>query len=73
MTTNADVSVRIHKNIVCKKDYVWNPRACVCKINIYLKSNAGNLVITCNEIINVLDTVSINLNDKKAACKVNSY
>ena len=58
MTTNADVSVRIHKNIVCKKDYVWNPRACVCKINIYLKSNTGinclyYFLNICNEIISV--------------------
>ena len=41
------------------------------QINI-LKSIADDLVITCDWIIDVLVTVSINLNDKEATCKMDS-
>ena len=59
-----------------KRKYIWNPSTCACENNIYLKSIVDSLVITCDEIIdgaaksydNVLDIVSIKLNDKKAAC-----
>ena len=43
----------------------------VKQINI-LKSIADDLVIACDESIDVLDTVSINLNDKEATCKMDS-
>ena len=41
------------------------------QINI-LKSIADDLVITCDWIIDVLVTVSINLNDKEGTCKMDS-
>ena len=36
------------KDHVCKKDYVWNPSTCACKIKRYLTSIADDLVITCD-------------------------
>ena len=41
------------------------------QINI-LKSIADDLVITCDWIIDVLVTVSINLNDKEGTCEMDS-
>ena len=53
-----------------KIDYICNPSICACEINrCFLKSIDDDLVITCDEIINVLDNVSINLNDKKQHVK----
>ena len=64
-----------------QKDYFWNSSTCAWEINRYLKSIANDLVIICNEIIdavaksyeNVYGTESINLNDKKATCKIDNY
>ena len=50
--------------------YAKNPSTCACEINRYLKSIVDDLVITCDEVINVSDTVSTNLDDKKATCQM---
>ena len=39
------------------------------KILDVLKSSTDDLIITCDEMIDVSDAMSINLNDKKATCK----
>ena len=61
----------------CKKDYSWNPSTFVCENDKYLKFIANASVITCDEIISVMDivstkmtnniatNVSLNFNDKK--------
>ena len=54
------------KHRVYKDSYVWNPSTCDCEIIRYLKSIVYDLVSTCDEITDVLDTVSINLNYKKS-------
>ena len=38
----------------------------VCEINKFLKSIIDDSVITCDEIIHEMDTVSMNLNNIKA-------
>ena len=47
---------------VYKENYVWNPNICDCKINRYLKSIADDSINTCDEKIEVSDSVSINFN-----------
>ena len=44
-----------------KKDYIWSPAACSCKNGKYLASIIDDLVITCDETIDV-EAVS---NDKE--------
>ena len=54
---------------MCKENYVWNSSMCACEIDYaYMKSLINDSVISCDEIIDVLDNVLINLNDKKATC-----
>ena len=43
------------------------------KTYTYIKSLNYNLVITCDEIIDMLEIVSTNSNDKKATYKINYY
>ena len=40
------------------KDYSWKPAAGVCENNKYLGSSIENSVITCDEFINPVDSVS---------------
>ena len=47
------------------RKFIWNPSACTCKTERYLISSVDDLVIKCDEIIDVLDVVSLNLYDKK--------
>ena len=42
------------------RKFIWNPSACTCKIERYLISSVDDLVIKCDEIIDVLDVVSLN-------------
>ena len=41
-----------------KKDYSWNFSTCTCENNKYLKGIADTSVITCDEVISVMDIVS---------------
>ena len=45
----------------CKKDYGWNPSTCSCENGKYPKSVADTSVVTCHEIIHVMDVVSTKL------------
>ena len=59
-------------NIVhAKKNLCWNPSKCIFEIN--LLSVIDDLVITDDEIINVLDTVLVKLNDEKATSRLDNY
>ena len=55
------------------KNYVWKPSTCDCTINRYLKSIFDDSLITCDEIIKVSDSMSINLNDEKSKCRMEYY
>ena len=52
---------------MCQKDYSWNPSTCICKDSKYLKSIADTSVMTCDEIISVMHTVSTKITDPIAA------
>ena len=39
----------------CKKDYCWNPSACVCENNKYSNIIADDLKIVCDKIIHVIE------------------
>ena len=70
---------------LCKKDYSWTSRTCICENDKYLKSIADTLVILCDEIIwityimstNGAHAISINMStnsdDKKVRYKMNCY
>ena len=68
----------------CKKDYSWNPTTCTSENDKYFKSVAETSVITCDEIISVMDivstmtntiatNVSINSDSKKVRYKIDCY
>ena len=42
----------------CKKDFSWNPSTCISENDKYLKSIPDTSVITCDEILYVMDIVS---------------
>ena len=42
----------------CKKYYNWNPSTCICENSKYLNSIDNTSVITCVEIISVMDIVT---------------
>ena len=69
---NTDQLIIQEKHCVCKEGYVLNPSACGCEINRYLKSIDG-LIITCNKMIDLSDTLSIILYNKKVICKIDKY
>ena len=79
-------SMSLNKNYcTCKKDYSWNPSTCICEDDKHLKSIADTSVVTCDEIISVMDiastkmtntvatTVSINSDIEKVRYKIDSY
>ena len=47
ITINVDVNV---KNVMCVKDYTWNPSTCNCENGKYSASIMDNSAITCDEI-----------------------
>ena len=63
------------KHRVCKDDYAWNPYVCACEcdkhceIEEYLKNCAcvesiiDDLIITCNENVDMLEAVLISFLD----------
>ena len=51
------MNIKIIINV--KKDYSWNPSTCICENSKYLKSIANISVTECDEIITVLDIISI--------------
>ena len=61
------------KHHVCEKYYTWNPSKCICEIDKYSKSNTGELVNTCDKIIEPTKTGVINSNNKKATFKLHNF
>ena len=59
--------------VSAKKDYSWNPNTCTCENSTYLGSIADNLVITCDEIISVMDIVSTKKKNTIATNVTNNF
>ena len=69
----------------CRKRYSWNPSACICENDKYLKSIADTSVIAYDEIISIINivstkmtnaiatNVSINYHNKKVRWKIDCY
>ena len=53
------------------KDYNWILSTCFCENNKYLKSFTGFSVIMCSEIVNVANSVPVNVT-KKASTNLTS-
>ena len=49
------------KNYKCKKIYNWNPSTSICENSKYLKSIAATSMIEFDEIITIMDIVSIKM------------
>ena len=45
--------------------YIWNPNTCTCENVKYLESIIGDSVITCNEIMKVMKTISTKTTSSK--------
>ena len=62
------MSVKIGQNIAYAKKIMFEnyfcPSTYACSINRYLESTVDDLVITCDETINVSGALPINLNNK---------
>ena len=68
----------------CGKDYIWNPSACICENNKYLKSIDDTSVIACDDIlwvmhivltkvtITIATDISINCHTKKVRYKIDA-
>ena len=68
-----------------QKDYSWNPSTCICENRKYLKIVTDTSVITCDEIISVMDIISAimtntiatnvsrNSDDKNVRYKIDCY
>ena len=48
------------KNIMCEKDYIWNPTSCSCENGQYLANTIDDSVMSCDDIIE-----ETNCNQKK--------
>ena len=67
---NVDVGA---KNITYLKN-IWNPTTCSCKNGKYLASIIDDdSEIKHDEIIQETKTISINLNEKTATCKIQNF
>ena len=49
---------------MCEK-YFWNPSTCTCENSKYLERIIGDLVITCDEILEVAKTIPTKTNSTK--------
>ena len=47
-----------------KEDYSWSPSACICEKSQYLEIIADTSVISCDEIISVMDILSTKQTNK---------
>ena len=62
ITMSVGVSIKIKKDIMCGKDYIWNPATCSCKNGKCLAGIISNSsVITCAKIIETTRTVPIKI------------
>ena len=65
------------KCYTCEKDYVWNPSTGNCKDEKYLASNKNDSIIICDEVLEScneeINTIPTNFNERKVACKTQSF
>ena len=50
-----------------QKSCSWNRRICICENSSCLKSIDDDLVVVCDEVINVVDSVSANVTNTISA------
>ena len=55
---------------VSAKKYIWNPNTCTSEIVVYLKSIDDDSKIICDEIIDVINTIPINSDNKNVKYKM---
>ena len=79
------VNVNVKVIVSAKKDYSWNSSKCICENSKNLKGISDTSIITCNEIIYVMDivstkmtntiatNVSITCHNKKVRYKIDCY
>ena len=59
-----------------KKEYVWNPSACIFENRKYLASIMDDTAIICDEVIDADDetkTFPTNFNKRKVICKTKNF
>ena len=39
---------------MCEEDYIWNPSACACEVDEYLKIIIGDSVVICDEVLDAV-------------------
>ena len=77
--------MNVKKNRNCKKNKSWNPSICICENSKYLKCVADTSLISCDEIVSVVNIVSTknantmalniknNCHSKKERCTFDCY
>ena len=61
------------KHHVCEKDYIWNPRTCTCENGKFLEIIIGDLVFTCDEILEMAKTIPTNFNENEITCNTGKF
>ena len=61
------------KHHVCEKDYIWNPRTCTCENGKFLEIIIGDLVFTCDEILEMAKTIPTNFNENEITCNTEKF
>ena len=64
VTINADVSVKIRRN-VCEKKIIWNASTCTCENGKYSGSIIRDSVVTCDKVIEVSKIIPTKANPTK--------
>ena len=50
-----------------KNDHIWNPTTCDCENSIYTKTINGNLVITCDGVLETTKSIMTKTFPRKSA------
>ena len=58
---------------MCKKYYILNPSTCTCENGEYLENVIDDSVVRCDEIIDAVQSETINFNKGKATCKMDNF
>ena len=61
------------KHHVCEKDYNWNPRTCTCENGKFLEIIIGDLVFTCDEILEMTKTIPTNFDENEITCNTEKF
>ena len=61
------------KHHVYEKDYIWNPRTCTCENGKFLEIIIGDLVFTCDEILEMTKTIPTNFDENEITCNTEKF